>query len=57
MEENKWKRKKNNKWRILDFIDFFFYLSKIFIAFISWRLNGYMTPPKRETEPKQCPHH
>jgi len=23
MEENKWKRKKNNKWRILDFIDFF----------------------------------
>jgi len=35
MEENKWKRKKNNKWRILDFIDFFFYLSKIFIALIS----------------------
>jgi len=31
MEENKWKRKKNNKWRILDFIDFFFFIFPRFL--------------------------
>jgi len=48
MEENKWKRKKNNKWRILDFIDFFFTFQDFYCIYFMAPKRIYDAAKKRD---------